>query len=112
MYSNKDKKALAKNLVDILDDEQITMATVPARDDRPELVVLKQELFQDIITENREMKKQLFYYGGVVMQAEVNSPQLGETIAVLHSIATDVAQRFLDPEFTKDMVKSMTGEAK
>lgn len=105
-YSNKELKSLTKHLMVMLNDPQVTMATVPKKDGVPELAVLKKEIFNDLVTENQQLRKWAFNMcQTIASDLTLISPNLGETIRVLMLMTVDAGSRFfgMDDDLAKVM---------
>jgi hypothetical protein len=98
MYTLAEKRHMAKELMRILDHPAITMTTVPKKrgDPKPELVVVKGEVFEDIVTERQGMKLMLWNMCQEVMNLEEGSETLGEIIKHLMLMAVDSAHHYFD----------------
>lgn len=107
VYSNKEKKFMTKYLMELLDDPQVSMATIPRKDGLPELALLKQEVFTDLVGERDQLKKWVWLAAQGIAELHVNSPKLGDNIRGLMLMIADAGVRFFGID--KD---EMNGEVK
>lgn len=107
-YSNKELKYMAKHLLSILDDPDVSMATVPRKEGYPELAVIKKDIFMDIETENQQLKKWIHMAGQVIVSLDVNSSTLGSDIRNLLMMAVDAGDRFFGMD--KDRLEAVKKE--
>lgn len=98
VYSNKEKKFMTKYLLDLIDDPQVSMATIPRKDGLPELALLKQEVFTDLVGERDQLKKWAWLCCQGIIELDVNSSKLGDNIRGLMLMAADAGARFFGME--------------
>lgn len=112
-YSNKELRSLTKHLMVLLNDPEVTMATVPKKDGVPELAVLKKEVFNDLVTENQQIKKWAFTMCQTIAgDLNLVSPNLGETIRALMLMTVDAGSRFFGMDEALKGVMTPEGESK
>ncbi len=98
--SNKQKKAVMKNLFFILEQEQATAVEIPDHNGKMAYVLLRPDIFSDLKTENDQMK---FWLDATVRQifelqddqGQLKMEGLAEQIRKLNLLAVDGISRFM-----------------
>lgn len=97
-YSSKDIKALVKNAIEMMGKEQITAAVIPKHDGKPEIALLRGDVFQDLHSENKEMKDWIHKIAGVIFHYNDAGVDRKQAFTVLEMMCADGLTRFLSPE--------------
>ena len=108
-YSPKEKRMMAKHLIEALDDADVSMVTIPRKEGYPELALIKKEIFMDLAGGSDMMKKWIFLacQGIVALDASKKKADMALDIEGLMRMAADAGRNFLgmDEDF-----KTETGE--
>lgn len=98
-YSDKNLKAMLKSTLEYIGkDDNIGAAMIPDSKGKPTLILMKGEYFQDMKSENDEMKKLLHNMAGVIFQFGEPGSDRSRIIKDLELMATDGLYRFLAPD--------------
>lgn len=97
-YSSKDIKALVKNAVEMIGKDDITAAVLEKHDGKPELALVRGDVFQDLHSENNAMKDWIHKISGIVFHFNDAGVDRKQAITAMEMMCADGLTRFLSPE--------------
>lgn len=95
-YSSKDIKALLKNAIEMIGKEEITAAMIPSHSGKPEMLLVKGEVFHDLKGEYDAMKFWIHTMAGQIY-GYADNPDKKTAYDHLQMMCTDAMTRFLNP---------------